>query len=341
METLLIALALLLPPVVLWRCRGFCERHPSTVAFRTVPLGCLTMFLLTSLYGVAVSWFYHSLRKENLPHWLDRLEGLPSLLVAVPVGLAVIVFLVKRCKKEVSKEKGKPQGCLYPLVFVGALMTALAISGVCTMSELLFDVEKSRNWFPIFLPRFSDCTVLFEQRPSHPFLAEYDYRIRLESGEATSVFWLWPNTGGRTFVNVYQLEQDKLLLKDKEMSYIVDIRQKQAYLVDIQDEFSKYQGSSIHFAVPLSSKRISTLGRGIPMSQSEFRKNPDHPEQYLSVTFEDKTTARAIPYEADLQHRKYIGCIKNYSFYTGSTPSVLLHRVSALEGEEHPRYRDK
>ena len=63
LETILITLFLLLPPVVLGKCRSFCERHPSTVAFRTVPIGCLTMFLLTVLLGVAVSWFYHSILK--------------------------------------------------------------------------------------------------------------------------------------------------------------------------------------------------------------------------------------------------------------------------------------
>ncbi len=327
LETILITLALLLPPIVLWRCRSFCERHPSTVAFRTVPLGCLTMFLLTLLYSVAVPWFYHSILKENLPHLLDTLKELPSLLVAVPVGIAVIILLSKRYNK-----KEELHGCLYPLVFIGSLMVALAISCFCAWGYILFDVKQNSNWYPIFLPRLSDCVVLFEQRPSHPFLAEYDYRIRLESGDGAVTFRLWPNTGGSTFVNVYQLAEDKLLLKDKDTSYIVDATKKQVYLVDCQDDFSKYQGTGIRFAVPLSSKRISSLGRSMPFSQSEFWKNPNSPEQYLSVDFEDNTTARAIPYEADLQHRKYMGCVMDHSFYTPDQQP---------EGEGHPRYRNK
>ena len=70
----------------------------------------------------------------------------------------------------------------------------------------------------------------------------------------------------------------------------------------------------------------------MPFSQSEFLKNPDSPEQYLSVTFADNMTTRAVPYEADLQNRKYIGCIMDYSFYTPDEQS---------EGEEHPQYRQR
>ena len=332
LETILITLFLLLPPVVLGKCRSFCERHPSTVAFRTVPIGCLTMFLLTVLLGVAVSWFYHSILKikplESGSLGVDSLEVLLILLLAVPAGIAVIVFLSERY----TRQKERPHGCLYPLVFIGALMVALTISCISTWSYLLFDVNQDSNWSPIPLPQFPDCVVLFEQRPSHPFLAEYDYRIRLESGDGSVIFRLWPNTGGRTFVNVYQLAEDKLLLKDKDTSYLVDTTQKQVYLIDLQDDSSKYLGTSISFAVPLSSKRISSLGRSIPFLQSESLKKTDSPEQYLSVTFADNTTAHAVPYEADLQNRKYIGCIMDYSFYTPDEQP---------EGAEHPRYRQR
>ncbi len=332
LETILITSVLLLPPVVLWKCRSFCKRHPSTVAFRTVPIGCLTMFLLTVLLGVAVSWFYHSILKTKPPEigslGVDSLDMLLILLVAVPAGIAVIVFLSKRY----TKQKEGPHGCLYPLVFIGSLMVALALSCISAWSYLLFDVNQDSNWSPIPLPQFPDCVVLFEQRPCHPFLAEYDYRIRLESGDGSVIFRLWPNTGGRTFVNVYQLAEDKLLLKDKEMFYIVDVTQKQVYLIDLQDDFSKYQETSVSYAVPLSSKRISSLGRSMPFSQSEFLKNPDSPEQYLSVDFADNTTARAVTYKADLQNRKYIGCIMDYSFYTPDEQP---------EATEHPRYRQR
>ena len=326
LETILITLALILPPIVLWRCRTFCEKHPSTVPIRTVPLGCLTMFGMMLLYCSAIPWLYYSVLEKNPPHWLDNIETLLILLLTLPLGIGVIVFL----SRHLTKGKKTPCGCLYPIVFVITLMVAGVISCCCTVGYAF--KEESRSWYTIILPQLQDCRLAFEQRPSHPFLAEYDYRMCLRYGKEQAIFQLWPNTGRRTFVNVYQLAEDKLLLKDKDTSYLVDTTQKQVYLIDLKDDSSKYLGTSISFAVPLSSKRISSLGRSIPFSQSESLKKTDSPEQYLYVTFADNTTARAVPYEADLQNRKYIGCIMDYSFYTPDEQP---------EGAEHPRYRQK
>ena len=326
LETILITIVLLLPPLVLWGCRSFCEKHPSTVPLRTVPLGCLTMLWLVLLYGTAISWLYHSVLETNPPHWLDAVKELPILVVAIPLGIFVIVILSKRLNKGIEPPPDQPSGildgpgCLYPAVFIGALLLSLGISCCCSIGHGPFDSEgfdkESRDWYTIFLPKLQDCQIAFEQRPSHPFLAEYDYRIRLRHGKEQAYFQLWPNTGGRTFVNVYKIAEDKLLLKGKDADYIIDSTQKQVYLVRVV--FSSPQMSpEIHFAVPLCEKPFGPMGG----------KDKD-----LEVNFSDGTTARAIPYEADLQNREYIGCIMDYSFYTPDEQP---------EGEGHPRYRDK
>ena len=327
-ETIIIIIALLLPPVVLWRCKNFCEKHPSTVPFRTVPIGCLTMFCLMLLYCSMVPWLFHKVLETNIPHWLDAAKELPILLLAIPLGIAVIMLLSKR----LLRGKEKPNGCLYPVVFAGALILSLAISFCCTFWHR--SDQKSRAWHSIFLPRVNQCLVVFEQRPTHPFLAEYDYRIRLEQGQETAYFQLWPNTGGRTFINVYQVAEDKLLLKDKQASYIIDTTRLQVYLVDYADEDGKPLTKEIHFAVPLSSVPFHSLGHNVPLSETESDTDTegDHLGKYLSIDFTDGTTGKAIPYDVSVENCVYLGCIMDYSFYTPEEKP---------EGEGHPRYRNR
>ena len=324
LETIIITVFLLLPPLVLLGFKSFCEKHPSTVPLRTVPLGCLTMMWLVLLYGTAIPWLYHSVLETNPPHWLDAVKELPSLLVAIPLGIFVIVILSKRLNKEIEHSANQLSGildgpgCLYPVVFVGALLLALGISCCCSVGHGPFDSEgfdkESRDWHTIFLPKLQDCQIAFEQRSSHPFLAEYDYRIRLRHGKEQAYFQLWPNTGGRTFINVYKIAEDKLLLKDKDADYIIDSTQRQVYLVGIETKSSQME---FHFGVPLSEKPFGPMGGK---------------DQDLHVSFRDGTTVQAIPYDADCSHREYIGCIMDYSFYTPDEQP---------EGEEYPRYRDK
>ena len=298
----------MLPPLILWRCKGFCERHPSTVPFRTVPLGCLTMIVVEAVYVVAVSLaVYQSVDVRNPPPWMV----LSAPVIALPLGIWVIVRLARR----LTKGRESPSGCLYPLVFVDAVLVCEGIGFIWYMTHgspldsSNFD-RKSEPWSTISLPAVQNCEVAFEQRSSHPFLAEYDYRIRLGKGRDKAYFWLWPNTGGRTFVNVYRVADDKLLLKDKAAAYVVDVTRKQVYLVDNTHGYGPLE-QEIHSAVPLSNKEFDGMGSG-------------------SVVFKDDTQSLAVPYDIDLSSCEYIGCVMDYSFYTSDQQP---------EGEGHPRYR--
>jgi hypothetical protein len=53
-------------------------------------------------------------------------------------------------------------------------------------------------------------SVVLEERPMHPFLAEYEYRLRLyasdrRDGAYRGMVELLPNTGGRTYLCLYAL----------------------------------------------------------------------------------------------------------------------------------------
>ena len=299
---LLIAGVLLLPPLILWRFKGFCERHPSTVPFRTVPLGCLTMLVVETVYVVAVSLLFPKISGRNPLLWM--------VLFAPIIELLLGIWVIARLSRLLTKGRESPPGCLYPLVFVGTALVCAGIYLIWSMRDLNNFDRKSEPWSTISLPAVQNCEIAFEQRSSHPFLAEYDYRIRLGKGRDKAYFWLWPNTGGRTFVNVYRVADDKLLLKDKNAAYLVDITRKQVYLVDNTHGYGPLE-QEIHSAVPLSNKEFDCMGSG-------------------SVVFKDDTQSLAVPYDIDLSSCEYIGCIMDYSFYTPDQQP---------EGEGHPRYR--
>lgn len=309
LETLLITGVLLLPPLVLWRCKRFCEKHPSTIPFRTVPLGCMTILAGAALFEGAVAWLFKQMLERNVPHMVSRWGGLFAWLLSIILGLAVIKSLSKRLERG-----GKtPHRWLFPAVFAGltAIITAISVFFAVFSFPVSFDKE-SDSWSTIFLPKLQGCPVAFEQRPTHPFLAEYDYRIRLGERNNSAYFRLWPNTGGRTYLNVYRVSEDKLLLKDKDVSYLVDLAQRQVYLVRCERGEDGSE-STIHSAIPLSEKPFDSMGSA-------------------TVCFTDGTSSVAIPYDLDLRSCEYIGCIMDYSFYTPDEQP---------EGEGHPRYREK
>lgn len=66
-----------------------------------------------------------------------------------------------------------------------------------------FDVnEQPWTECPIALPDKAG-RIVFLRRHNHPFLAEYDRKIRYETGTHVAMKLLPPNTGGKTKINVY------------------------------------------------------------------------------------------------------------------------------------------
>ncbi len=315
LDTFIVISILLLPPLVLWKCKRFCEKHPSTIPFRTVPLGCVTMLVAALLVESAVAWFFKQVLESNIPHAVTRRGGPFVCLLALFLGLAVINPLSKRLKRG-----GKaPPRWLFLAVFVGFAAISMAIAAIFATYRpfirppALRDYDReSAAWSTIFLPKLQDCPIAFEQRPTHPFLAEYDYRIRLGKRNNQAFFRLWANTGGRTYLNVYRVSEDKLLLKDKDASYLIDVVRKQVYLVHCEQGDNGSE-STILSAIPLSEKPFDGMGS-------------------REVCFTDGTSAQAIPCNFDLRSCEYIGCIMDDSFYTPDKQP---------EGEGHPRYRGK
>lgn len=114
------------------------------------------------------------------------------------------------------------------------------ISGITPLIYYAVSPDTYRGrWHVIELPAIEKNSVklYFEFRSTHPFLAEYEYRLLLKNGKKTVERHLFANCGGKTLFKVYRLKDGKLLLHDKDGKYIVDCNALEAwYLIkDTQD----------------------------------------------------------------------------------------------------------
>ncbi|NMA19422.1 MAG: hypothetical protein GX927_02480 [Lentisphaerae bacterium] len=301
LEDVLIIIVLIVPPLILWRNKRACEKYPATIVLRSVPLGCLAMLLIPAIIGSILYFIFNRLEKN--PPCSPFVMGAITHLPGVVAGVAIIVYVSARLAKGRQK---KPSGCLYPAIFTVFLVIAMFISFCCTVMSWGKEGKGSKAWTAIYLPNIKDMHIAFEQRHSHPFLAEYDYRIRLRQGKENNYFYMWPNTGGRTHINVYRLEDNRMLLKDKDAEYVIDADKRQVFILDVNSE-----GGTI-YAAALTDKPFFSMGG----TQDSF-----------FLTLDDGSKVEGMPYEIDLEKREYIGCIMDNTF---------LSAAEQQEENEHP-----
>ena len=123
------------------------------------------------------------------------------------------------------------------LLFVGALLSVIFVlwAGISFWRYAENWDKKDEPWVECaFDVPDSAVRVVFLRQHAHPFLAEYDRKIRLESpGKDPVTLDLPPNTGGQTMINVYRhtclaedgTELHALRLKGRHVNAIVDLRE--------------------------------------------------------------------------------------------------------------------
>ncbi len=322
-DDIITAIFLLIPTALFLLFRKRFERNQTAVAFGSVPLGCLTMIFVPALISM-IFYFVANRMETNTPAWLQTLLELFRYLIGIVLGIVVIAYLAGRLSRE--------EGVRSPLTFLGVFALLIIVDGAISIALTGFHEKtdnKESKWYAIYLPKIQDVRVTFQQRPSHPFLAEYDYRLCLRKGDEKKYFNLWPETGGRTYLSVYMLDDGRMLLRWKSNSsewgylYVVDATDLQVHAMMIDEMYGKAAKKgddakaeeAVHYAVPLSSTVIRSMGTR---------------DGIIDVTFEDGSTVVGAPFDINLDSRKYIGCIKDHSFYTPAQEP---------EGDIHPRYR--
>ena len=198
-------------PAVLWaipRTRRMTGNW--IVALKSVPVGCATatfvIFLLVGLAGMT-------------------LNG--RALLAIGAALAAAIGAIVGCARFIRKKYRAENRSEIP-PFVVLFLLFVCIPGICSVAySLIHFAIVQGDWRSFELPPEQGVELAFEERPIHPFQAEYEYRLRFGKADGAVYRYLRVNTGGRTAFNVYRLKDGRLFLRDKDGNYLADAAARQ------------------------------------------------------------------------------------------------------------------
>ena len=276
---------LLWVPAVLWAIPRTRRAVGSwTLAWKTVPVGCLGFVILCSLFGRVLKWIVPS---SGVASWA-------ALLLALFASWAGIVAVVRLVRRKFSA----PGSCdwipaVAVFLFYGVVFTI--VIWILTVGILMRGGYRG-SWrdYPLGV----EPPLVFEERSIHPFLAEYDYRIRFpRTGRPVR---LMTNTGGRTFFNIHRLRDGRFYFTDKDFDYLVDPTSGSVlYLSALEERI---------YAAPLPDREIT--------SWSGLSRCGDKVVQRFN-----ELTVEAHDVSAVFDGMSYFGCIRNGRFIPASESS--------------------
>ena len=226
LSTLLAAVAVAFIPAVLWAVPRFRRRGGVFLTpAKSVPCGCLPLILLPEAL-----WSLWRLSCDtDRGRYLFPVTAV-ILLVTIPAAIAVFRFVDRRQRKILEGENNPVRESEPIMYFIAFLFFALLGFGGCVVGTAA-DVARTMtaaqkdyrgDWRYTALLREDGMKIDFGEQPIHPFLAEYNYKLRFDDGKQVSTHGLHTNCGGRTFFNVYRLPDGRLHLVDKDAEYLVD-----------------------------------------------------------------------------------------------------------------------
>ncbi len=277
--------------------------HPKTrrrtgswiTAWKTVPLGCLVMLMVpTALYGIIefLRYVFELFPTRYLRHGVFRL-GLGAFGLAL--GILTIVLLARWNRRKFHAE-GKRSWLPFPAVFLVFAVGNIVLSILFFMFHFIPNPADYRGkWVAFELPKEKNVKIAFEQCGAHPFLAEYDYRLRFKREGKTEYRNLQMNTGGCTYFNVYRLKDGRLYFVDKDSRYIVDPEKGEIlYVLAYEKRF---------YSVPYPREKFN--GRGWRMESGKL------------IFHYDGRRIEAVPLGGKLDGKVYYGRITD-GFYSAS-----------------------
>ena len=209
---------LLILPTVLWLVPKTRRNNGNwLIALKTVPLGIIASLWSGELLAkIARIISERQERDFEFSIWIHL--GI-VLAVAFLVIIAGGLFIKRRFGTEKKYNPG-PSVLLFLLALPPALIALMILSFACS----LMDSDGKGDWRTAWLPREGNTGIAFQEQPIHPFLAEYNYRLRFSRDGELSYQLLLTNTGGRTKFNVYRLKDGRLMFRDKMWDYLVDVQ---------------------------------------------------------------------------------------------------------------------
>jgi len=210
MEILFFLLWLLffgLVPGILWLLPQTRRRTGNwLIAWKTVPFG----FIIYLLAGKVLSF------------WMDPRFSLLRGLIALGCAAAAPVLLGRWIRRRYHAEKPFDAGPA-AAVFAFYLVSPLILLDL-TLRTLLFQHGDRPAWEAVAIPAVGPVQVAFEQRPIHPIMAEFDYRIAFTGKDGKQLCRLHTNGGGNTDFLVFKLDDGRLILSGNTGEYLVDAR---------------------------------------------------------------------------------------------------------------------
>ena len=227
LDDLEFAFFMLLLPAFLWiQPKTRRDGRNWIIALKTVPPGILVCCWSGQLLLVIWNALRDRLERDIvLPLW--GVFGLP--LIAGLLFTMLAGFIIKR-KSAPPGEKYRPGPSV--ALFAILLPPSLVLYSVISFVSSMAGIEKYRSeWRSRRLPAEGDTKIVFQEQSIHPFLAEYDYRIRFSRGDWLTYKLLFTNPGGNTYFNLYRLKDGRLLFRDKHWDYLVDPAAQQVFVL--------------------------------------------------------------------------------------------------------------
>ncbi len=217
---------LLVIPVILWavpRTRRMTGNW--IVALKSVPVGCAVIIasMMVPVAGVGL------VSQERYPvlRWVLMLSFLALGIVAGVAVIFGIARFIRRRYRATNRRAILPFVLLFLFFGIGTVWVAVAYFMIHFAIALHSGERFVGDWRSFELPPEQGVELAFEERPIHPFQAEYEYRLRFGKADGAVYRYLQVNTGGRTAFTLCRLKDGRLFLGDKDGDYLVDAAARQ------------------------------------------------------------------------------------------------------------------
>ena len=219
-----------LPAIIAWSVPQLRKRNGNfLIALKTVPAGLVALVFADKL----IHWSYLQLceyKFENIRLHISIKYGIP-LVIALLV-ITVSGWIIR--KKFLEEKRYNPLPSL--LMFFPSFLAAGFLSFIISMALFFNNCGGYRSeWRSLYLPQDNGVKIAFENQSIHSMLAEYNYRLRFIRNGQTSYQLLFTNCGGRTHFNLYRLKDGRMLFRDKDWDYIVDVKHLKVYRLESLD----------------------------------------------------------------------------------------------------------
>jgi hypothetical protein len=290
LDKVIVLIVLAVTPVLLWYIPQTRRMTGSFMtALKTVPFGCLTMiFIPFMIYEtIMVLGRFFAVPLHISPFW-----RIGFAVFGMGIGI-LLIWGVARWSWRKYQAEGKRSWIPFVLLFSALAGGTVIFIATSTMIRFAHSPQDYRGaWQSIQVLEDDKAPLAFEQASIHPFLAEYDYRLRFGGGDKAEYRKLRLNTGGRTYFNLYRLRDGRLFMQDKDSDYIVDPAKREVWFV-FSSEGKKYMA-------PYPNQENAYISWGAMNGEVIFQGGDGE--------------FKAVPLTDELDGKEYFGCIEQ-QFY--------------------------